>query len=345
MKRADRLPDKSAPFLALAALCWGLAGGIGGLLMENGWEALVVAFYRGAIGLVFVLAWLVCRPQGSGLNDRWLWLWASVAGLAVAGNFSFYFLSISEGSVAVAASLMYCAPIYVYLVSFALNLERPTPAKWAGIAFVMLGVVLLTRVYDIESGNITTLGVIAGLLSGVCYAVFIFGFKKAAPHGSPQATLAVAFSVLAMILFFIGDLSQSQSVLATPDWMLFAALGVLGAGISFYLYVIGIEGTAPTMAAILAMIEPVTASIFGMAVMGDHLELLQLLGMVMILVTVTALGADSKPDLALTKRFYRGKWRHYLSPRLLFLTAGKDKEGTGNGNDQPRRRRRLLRTS
>jgi len=56
-------------FVVLAALCWGLSGGIGGILMADGWDPLVVSFYRGAIGLLFVLVWLVLRPHGSGLAN------------------------------------------------------------------------------------------------------------------------------------------------------------------------------------------------------------------------------------------------------------------------------------
>ncbi|UZJ45002.1 hypothetical protein OOT55_02805 [Marinimicrobium sp. C6131] len=68
-----RLTDKTLPgpaFVALAAFCWGLSGGIGGILTSEGWAPLVVSFYRGAIGLLFVLAWLVIRPGGSGLASR-----------------------------------------------------------------------------------------------------------------------------------------------------------------------------------------------------------------------------------------------------------------------------------
>jgi drug/metabolite transporter (DMT)-like permease len=92
----------------------------------RGWDPVVVSFYRGAIGLLFVLAWLAVRPRGSGLGNPRLWCWSVLAGVGVAGNFAFYFVSIAEGSVAVAATLMYCAPVFVYLVSFTLRLERPT---------------------------------------------------------------------------------------------------------------------------------------------------------------------------------------------------------------------------
>ena len=116
----------STAFVAVAAVCWGLSGGIGGILTAEGWDPVVVSFYRGAIGLLFVLVWLALRPRGSGLSSRRLWFWSAIAGVGVAGNFAFYFVSIAEGSVAVAATLMYCAPVFVYLVSFTLKLDFQT---------------------------------------------------------------------------------------------------------------------------------------------------------------------------------------------------------------------------
>lgn len=283
----------STLFVMLAALFWGLSGGIGGVLMADGWDPLVVSLYRGAIGLVFVLVWLALRPGSSGLADRRLWFWSAMAGLGVAGNFTFYFVSISEGSVAVAATLMYCAPVFVFLVSFALRLERPTPLKWVAIVMVMLGIVLLTRLYDVQPGGVTPVGVIAGLLSGLSYAVFIFGFKYAAPHGSPQAILVIAFAALSLILFSLGDTQQTLSALSTSSWPLFVTLGVLGAGVSFILYIVGLNYTAPAVASIVAMVEPVTASLFGVVVLDESLVAIQLVGMGLILLTVTALSVST----------------------------------------------------
>lgn len=283
----------STAFVALAALCWGLSGGIGGILIADGWDALVVSFYRGAIGLLFVLVWLALRPNGNGLTSRRLWFWSAIAGLGVAGNFAFYFVSIAQGSVSVAVTLMYCAPVFIYLVSFVLKLERPTLLKWAAIAIVMLGIVLLTRIYEIGAGGITPIGVGAGLFSGLSYAVFIFGFKYAAPHGSPQAILVIAFTVVVTIFIWLVDVDQAMAVLNSPSWPLFAVLGVFGAGLSFTLYIIGLNHTAPTVASIVAMIEPVTASLFGVVVLNESLGGLQIFGMGLILVTVTALSIYS----------------------------------------------------
>ena len=296
---------KGATFLVvLAAFCWGLSGGIGGILMGDGWDAFVVSFYRGAIGLVFVLAWLAMRPGSSGLSNPRMWFWSAIAGLGVAGNFAFYFLSISEGSVAVAATLMYCAPVFVYLISFALKLESPTLAKCAAIVAVMVGIVMLTRIYDVNAGSVTLLGAVAGLLSGLSYAVFIFGFKYAAPHGSAQGILVIAFSVLVIVLAGLGDSEQMVEAITTPSWPLFVTLGVLGAGLSFIFYIIGLNHTAPAVASIVAMIEPVTASLFGFVVLEQTLVGVQLLGMALILATVTALSAVSSPERTLPEEDY-----------------------------------------
>lgn len=289
-------------FVALAAFCWGVSGGIGGILMAEGWSALVVSFYRGAIGLLFVLGWLLLSPRGSGLTSRRLWFWSVIAGLGVAGNFTFYFVSIAQSGVAVAATLMYCAPVFVYLVSFTLRLEKPTAAKWIAIAMVMVGIVLLTGIHEVGAGNVTLLGLGAGLMAGLSYAVFIFGFKYAAAHGSPQAIVSIAFAVLVMVLFWPGDDDQMASVLSTPDWPLFAALGVLGAGLSFVFYLIGLKHTAPALASVVAMVEPITASLFGVLLLDENLVGSQMLGMGLILVTVTGLSVYT------TSRRRPGPW-------------------------------------
>ncbi len=66
-------------------------------------------------------------------------------------------------------------------------------------------------------------------------------------------------AVFTVVLFAAGDTGQILAALSTPSWLLFAVIGILGVGFSFILYIIGLNYTAPTV----AMIEPVTASLFG----------------------------------------------------------------------------------
>jgi len=93
---SDKIVGLSTMFVVLAALCWGLSGGIGGILTGQGWDPVVVSFYRGAIGLLFVLVWLVLRPRGSGLANPRLWFCSAIGGVGVAGNFAFYFVGLHQ---------------------------------------------------------------------------------------------------------------------------------------------------------------------------------------------------------------------------------------------------------
>jgi len=261
--------------------------------MANGWNPFVVSFYRGLIGLLFVFGWLAVHRRDSGLANRRLWFWSVVAGLGVAGNFAFYFVSIAEGSVAVAATLMYCAPVFVYLVSFAFKLEKPKLLKWAAITLVIIGVALLTGIYETRPDGVTFIAVAAGLLSAVSYALFIFSFKYAGQHGSPQAILVIAFATVTTVLVWPGDAAETLAVLSTPSWPLFAVLGILGAGLSFVLYIVGLNHTTPAVASIVAMVEPVTASLFGVVVLDQQLAGIQIIGMALILITVTTMSVHS----------------------------------------------------
>ena len=66
MRSGQTVPGVGLVLVALAALCWGVSGGIAGILIEQGWDASVVSLYRAAVGLVLVGVYLAIRPGGSG---------------------------------------------------------------------------------------------------------------------------------------------------------------------------------------------------------------------------------------------------------------------------------------
>lgn len=275
--------------IILAAICWGITGGLADILLNKGWDPLVISFYRGAIGLAcFALWFLLSKPEKRDFSLR-LILWSAVAGIGVAGNFTFYFLSIESTSVPIAATLMYTAPLFVLLISFLFGLEKSTWFKWCCIFSVLAGIVLLTQVYDTGSSAVNLMGVATGLGAGLSYALFIFGFKNASENGKPQTVLAFAFSAFCVVLAFFADFQEAASVFRSGDVGWFIAIGIVGAGLSFALYTIGIQRTAPSTASIIAMVEPVTASLFGIVLLGDELAIVQIIGMVIILLTVTTL--------------------------------------------------------
>lgn len=44
-------------YIVIAAIFWGLSGGLNGFLMDKGYDPLTISFYRGFIGLIGVSIW------------------------------------------------------------------------------------------------------------------------------------------------------------------------------------------------------------------------------------------------------------------------------------------------
>lgn len=276
----------SLALVALAALMWGLAGGVAGILMARGWEPLLLSLHRGLFGLACIALWLLVARPAPARPSAALVGWALVAGVGVAGNFGFYFMSIRSAGVAVAATLMYSAPAFVFLTSVLLRMERATPGKALAVAGVIGGLGLLTGVSEAGPGAVEPWGVVAGLLAGVSYAVFLFGFKAAARHGPAAQGLAIALVTEILVLLPFVDRTVLWTSLGAADLPWFVVLGVFGAGLSFLAYIVGLRGTAPTVAAVLALVEPVTASLTGVLVLGETLSAPQLVGAGLILASV-----------------------------------------------------------
>lgn len=271
----------------LAATLWGIAGGIGGVLIDGGWDPIVISLYRGFLTLIFAVVWLVASRNCQGFEDVRQWAWSILAGVGVAGAFSFYFISMQQSGVAVAATLLYSAPIFVFLTGLLIGSEHLKFGEVVALFFVFLGVALLTGAFGEIHSKITSAGLVTGLMAGVSYAAFIFGFRYASQRGSIQVVMVIAFTVECWsLLTLVGGHAWPDS-LSGSEATYILLLGILGGGPSFYLYIQGVRRTTPMIASLTAMAEPITAALFGLFVLGQILSWPQLLGATIVIMTVT----------------------------------------------------------
>ena len=273
--------------ILVAATCWGIAGGVGGVLVENGWDPIVISFYRGALTLLFAMSWLLFSTERRGLGCRQLWTWSALAGAGVAGAFSFYFAGMKTGNVAVAATLLYSAPVFVFVAEYLSGRARMTLKNVLGLFLVLAGVALLSGVFSRSATGIGMSAVALGLLSGACYTLFIFGFQKAVAFGDIPVVMAAAFAVETVLLAAFAGAGIRPAAMQPIDAGLILVLGVLGGGVSFLFYIVGLKNSGATAAAVLGMAEPLTAAAFGFVVLGQSLSPRQILGAGILLVTVT----------------------------------------------------------
>ncbi|WP_188207234.1 DMT family transporter [Alkalibacillus aidingensis] len=278
------------PLVILAAFFWGVGGGIAGLLLDKGWSPLVIAAFRAFIGLLFIIFWYLSHKKVKLTLNRSLIFWSVVAGCGMAGNIGFYFISITETNIPIASTLMYTAPVFVLIISALFRIEIITKIKLGATIVVITGIVLLTGVYNMSFLNISTWGIMSGLLSGLSYAIFIFGYKYSSAFGNYITVLMVsAFTELILLFSFSEKLQFLQVVTHLKDFVFFLLLGFVGAGLALFFYVVGLKKVMPGSASVVAMIEPVTASSFGIFILGQFINEVQFIGMIIILMTVTFL--------------------------------------------------------
>ncbi len=284
----------SIAMVILAAWLWGISGAIGNILMDRGWDPFVISFYRGFIGFMVFFVWTFVNVKKSYKPSLRFSAWAMLAGLGVVGNFTFYLLSMQASSISIAVTLMYTAPVFVILTALIFKVEKATWFKWISVVLVFAGIVLLTESYDFDILTASIYATVLGLASGLSYTVFIFGFKNAAALGNAKTTLMFAFFVFSIILYFVMDPYEAFNAITSQDMGWFLLLGLLGAGVSFFIYVIGLRHTPPTTASVVAMVEPVTASLLGIMFLDNELSALQVLGMGIIIVTIPLLSRKQK---------------------------------------------------
>ena len=280
--------------ILIAATLWGIAGGIGGVLISHDWNPAVISLYRSVLTLVFGLVWLAFSRVGDEIREPRLWIWSFLAGLGVSGAFSFYFFGMTRGSVPVAATLLYSAPVFVVVGSILLGHEQITLRSLVALFSVGIGVALLAGVSSDQIAVTGAAGIGAGLLSGLCYAIFISAFRNASQFGSAQLVMVAAFAVACVLLFLVAGKSTLVMPIVGREFNQLLALGVLGGGPAFWLYIEGLRDSSARLAAYSGMAEPITASLFGVLVLGQCLSLLQAAGAVIVIITVTTMSTSTR---------------------------------------------------
>lgn len=210
-----------------------------------------------------------------------------------------YFLSIKYSSLSVAAILLYTAPAFVMLASVILFHEKFGRAKLFSLLSAFAGLLFVSGVFGGDA-NVTVVGVIFGLLSGLTYGSYsIFCTYALKKYGSfTVSAWAFAFAAVSLLPFadvrgIISKISMSQSI--PTSVALSVGMGILTAFLPYLLYTAGLSKIGASKAVIIASVEPLTATVLGFIVYNEKPTVLSVLGIALILVSVvfTSFNDDS----------------------------------------------------
>lgn len=261
--------------MVLAALQWGMIGVAGRVAMAGSVPPLTVAFWRAALGALLFAAharWVGAGPLRA--EDR-----AATAGLGFGGvalMYLAYLNCVQQGGAALAAILLYSAPLWVAVGAWIFWKERPGFRGSLPLGSTLAGVVTVAMASGGGPQSVRVSGTALGwgLVSGLSYSLYYLLGRRLFARNSPARVLAWALTIGAVALF------PFVSVVSMPGraWAATAFLAVVCTYGAYFAYAGGLQRLGPSRAATIATLEPVVAVVAAYHVWGEQLSAVGLAG-------------------------------------------------------------------
>ena len=277
--------------ILLAAALWGIIGLWNRRLMAGGLSPTGIVTVRNFGGMALLCAIFALKDRRVFRVQREHLKYFFGTGIISVVVFTVCYFSCQKlCSLAVASILLYTAPSFVVLLSAVLWKEAITARKIAALLLTLVGCAMVCGVFSGEL-TVSLTGILLGLGAGFFYALYsIFGRFALAHYDSMTVTVWTFLFAGPASLLLIRP-ADFTAFAAKPSMALTAlALVVLSTVLPYLLYTAGLSKVESGKASILASLEPVVASLMGVAVFGEPLTFLTALGVALVFGGVAILG-------------------------------------------------------
>ena len=288
------------PALILLAGCfWGSMGIFVRRLTDYGFSSIQIVAIRVTLAaLIFCILLLIRDPAGFRISVKDIPLFLGLGFGSILFFTVCYFTAITMMPLSTAAILLYTSPIWIMLMSVLFFREKLTGRKLLALALAFAGCVLVSGV----SGEGMTLpGLLVGLGSGIGYGLYSILGTVALRRYSPYTVTTYTFAFAALGAWLICRPAEMLAKFAAapdlPGLVFFCFLTALvTAVIPFLAYTLGLQTVEASRAGILATVEPLVATLIGVAVFSEPLTLLSGLGILLILAAVVLLNGKTESE-------------------------------------------------
>ncbi|WP_329562943.1 DMT family transporter [Kitasatospora sp. NBC_01266] len=308
VSRSPLSADRGLLYLLLSAASWGTAGAAAALLFgSSGLGPVALTFWRSAGGTALLLLLRLLRRRPAG-PTRALDLAVNGTGLTL---FQIaYFEAVHATGLAVGTVVtLGAAPVLVALGAGLLLRERLGGAGAVAVLGALGGLAVLILGGTGAGTTVRVPGVLWALLSAAGYAcITLYGRATAArPGPRPDALTTTLHS------FLIGSVLLLPFALAEGLWpsqhhlgrtlVVLLYLAAVPTVLGYALYFAGVTAVRATTAAVIALIEPVSATVLAVTLFGERLAPATLAGAALLLLSVTALAvAETRQAAAVRAR-------------------------------------------
>lgn len=287
---------KFAPFLVmLAGCCWATLGVFVRHLNEIGLQSMQIVEIRSAMTVIGMFGFLaIFRRDLLKVKAKDLWCFAGGGIISIILFNYCYFQTIQQASLSTAAILLYTSPIFVLLLSVPLFGEKLTRKKMICLIMAFAGCALASG----AAGGIRLSGetLLFGLGSGFGYGLYSIFSRFALQKGYHPITItAYIFLFGAIGGIPLTDFGQITAVAGQPEHLLYLLVYTLVTTIVPYIsYTTGLRYVENGVAAVLACIEPVMATVFGIFFFSEVPNLSGWIGIALVLTALTILNLQPK---------------------------------------------------
>lgn len=276
-----------------AGLLWGTGGLTGALLGEvAGLDPLAIATYRLLGGGLSLLVALACLGRLPRLGRSGAVRVLAVGALSALYQ-ACYFAAVAFTNVAVATLItLGSAPVLVIVVETVRQRQRPSTGSLTAVGLALLGLGLLVGIPSGSSGGGLLLGTVLAVVSAAGFAALTLVTRHPVPGLDARATVGYGFTVGAVLLAAISVPTVGMGF--APDA---ASVGLLlyfawvPTALAYALFFVGLQrGVSVSSAAVVAVAEPLTATLLGVLVLGEHLTVVEAVGAGLLCLAVLVAG-------------------------------------------------------
>jgi drug/metabolite transporter (DMT)-like permease len=289
-------PALGYAMVLVAATLFGVNGAVSKVALASGLSSLRLTEARCAgacVGLVLLAA---LRRPGSLRLRRGEWRLLVVFGVAgVASVQLFYFLAIRRLEIGIALLIEYLGPLLVAVWARTFGREIVRRRLWAALGLSLTGLVLMVQLWS--GGAVDGLGVAFALICAVVFAAYLLLAEHAVAGRDPTSLLAWGFlfatlfwTVVQPWWSFPGTtVSRTVPLLGhlaawhVPVWALVLWVVVLGTIAPFTLIVAALRHVTATRVGVVAMLEPVVATVVAWLWLRESLAPVQVAGAAVVL--------------------------------------------------------------
>jgi drug/metabolite transporter (DMT)-like permease len=279
--------------IAAAAFCYGASAAWGKAVFNGtqwvrgaGIDPLILSQTRASFALLVLIPLLLAFRGRRELvaSRKTLMLCLAMGVLGVCGANFFYYYAIQKSTVAIAITVQYTAPVWVYAY---MVFSRQQRASWLRatvvlLAFVGCGMVALAG--PASPVRVNAIGIIAAL--GAAFSYGFYNLVGARLLEQSSRWLVLFYTLLAASLFWLvvnPPWRIAAQHYSEREWLFLFAFAMISMLVPFALYLGGLRLLDPTSAIVTSCLEPVFASLLAAAFVGEKLVALQIVGIALVL--------------------------------------------------------------